>query len=285
MKKIILILLGIVTVASIYMISTRYSASPEEVCLFPQIYSINEVQDQIDQADGNTFVFFDCDDTLISAPDYLPRHFTMPLLFRVLAALKHPRLIYDQAYGEKVFSLMLEKAPRFLVEPAVTTVINKLYKQGAHVLAITGMETGSFGNITSMPEWRANMLKEFGVNLSSEFEDTTFDNLKTYRNNHPALHSGLICCNQRFKSEVIGAFLDHFKLKPETIILFDDSHEELVSLQEECNKRGIKALCYHYKAASHITHQSWNTWSALKQLDYLLEHEQWLADDEVRAQT
>ncbi|MBS1988534.1 DUF2608 domain-containing protein [Candidatus Dependentiae bacterium] len=285
MRQIILLSFSIVTLVSIYIISRHDSTSSEEVCLFPQIYSINEVQDQLNQADDSTFVFFDCDDTLISAQDYLPRHFVMPTLFRVLAALKHRRLIYDRAYGEKVFSLMLEKAPRFLIEPAVTKAINKLYKQGAHVLAITGMETGSFGNIKSMPEWRANMLKEFGVNLSNEFKDTTFDNLKPYRNNYPVLHSGLICCNQRFKSEVIMTFFDHFKLKPETIILFDDSHEELVSLQEECNKRSITALCYHYKAASQIKHQPWSTWQALKQLDYLLEHEQWISDDAIRAQT
>ncbi|MBY0353571.1 DUF2608 domain-containing protein [Candidatus Babeliales bacterium] len=278
MKKIIALVLGITVIAMAIQFGPGYYSSPEEPAIFPQIYSINQVQDELAQANSSTFVFFDCDDTLITADDYLPRTFYLPLSLRVLTLLKHPSLLFKNGKGERLYSLMLEQAPRKLVEPEVTNVIKKLHTQGAHVVGITGMETGTYGLIKSTQAWRANMLKDFGVVLCNEFENVTFDTLPTYRNNHPVLYDGLICCNHIPKGTLIGAFLDRFKLKPSTIILFDDTHDELVSLQEECAKRNIRAICYHYKAVSRLYNQKFNVWHSLKQIDHLIEHSAWLPD-------
>ncbi|QQR48952.1 DUF2608 domain-containing protein [bacterium] len=278
MKKIVALTLGLVLTTTAIIFGPRYFQTPEEPCTFPQVYSINDIQDELAQADSSTFVFFDCDDTLITASDFLPRTFVLPLPLKILTLIKHPSLFLDPKAGENLFSIMLEKAPRKLTEPALADVIKKLHTQGAHVLGITGMETGKFGVIESMPAWRATMLKDFGIVLSNEFENITFDQLPRYRNNAPVLYNGLICCNQQAKGTLIGAFLDHFKLRPSTIVLVDDSHEELVSLQEECTRRHIKAICYHYKATSHAQHKPFRLWHALKQIDHLFEHHAWLAD-------
>ncbi|MBX9831169.1 DUF2608 domain-containing protein [Candidatus Babeliales bacterium] len=279
MKKIIALTLGIAAIAATaYFGSHYFSPTQEEPAIFPQVYSVNQVKDELAQANSSTFVFFDCDDTLITADDYLPRTFYLPLSLRLLMLLKHPSLLFKKGEGERLYSLMLEQAPRKLVEPEVVNVIKNLHAQDAHVLGITGMETGRFGIFENLPAWRADMLKDFGVVLCNEFENVTFDNLPLYRNNYPALHNGLICCNQIPKGTLIGAFLDHFKLKPSTIILFDDTHDELVSLQEECAKRNIKAVCYHYKAVSRLYNQQFNLWHTLKQIDHLIEHSSWLPD-------
>lgn len=246
---------------------------------FPMIDSFGQVQHILDQADATTMVFFDCDETLISAYDYLPRHFVPPLLFRLLAMIRYPRLISDKAYSEQLFSLMLQQAPRFLIEPAVVQIINKLHQQGACVLAITGMQTGSFGVIKSMPVWRANMLNDLGIILTTKFNDVIFDTLPANRNNYPGLFHGLICCNGRAKGEVIGAFLDRLKLKPDTIILFDDTDEELASLNQECAKRGIRSLCFLYTAGSKLQQTPWNICRAFKQLDYLINFQTWISDE------
>ena len=281
MKKLLLsiLMLGVFGICFLYF---NHQSSVEELSKYPQVHMFNQTLESLALVDSSTIVFSDCDDTLISSPDYLPATFRIPMSLMILLCLKHPWMLWHKELCGELYSLMLEKAQKILVDPEAVQFFTQLRKQGVHFLGITGMETGSHGLIQNMPAWRVGVLKNFGIPLNNEFENIVFDSLPTYRGNYPELHDGLICCNQISKGKVIGAFLDHFKLKPNIIVLFDDSHDELESLEIECQKRGIKALCFHFKGASKIKYTPWNVWQALKQFEYLMEKRVWLSDVEVR---
>lgn len=99
-----------------------------------------------------------------------------------------------------------------------------------------------------------------------------------YRENYPALHQGLLCCNQRAKGEVILAFLNHARLNPGTLVHIDDSIEELASTELALNASTAKTICLHYKKADEIKHPHWNIWAGLRQLKALINNQGWVAD-------
>ena len=246
------------------------------------ITSFHDVQNVLNRLGPDDIVFFDVDDTLLTENDYLPSPYVVQTLFKTLAVVRYPRL-RQREYSEHVFSAMLQQAPRFLTEQSVTGIIHKLRQQGTRVMVITGMESGAFGDIASMSAWRSEMLEQFGVSLSREFVNTTFDTFPSYRGNYPCLYNGLICCNQRSKGEVIDAFLKHFNLKPAIMVHFDDIPEELVSSRAVCLKQGIAPLCFHYQGAAKIKHLPWSTRRAFAQLNKLLLDGRWISDEEAEA--
>lgn len=245
---------------------------------FTEISSFHAAEQSLALLQTGDIVFFDVDDTLISTADFLPRQFNAPFLFKAAAILRYPRLLYDPIFGENIFSKMLLKAPRILVEPSVINIITKLRAQGIIVMVITGMETGAFGLIPSMPAWRASMLEDLGVTLETQFEDTVFKKFPPYRGNYPVLYKGLLCCNQRPKGEIIAAFLEYAQLQPQQIVHFDDTAEELESTRESLKNTNIKVLGFHYTGTAQIKHECWSIWRGLKQLKHLIEFDTWIPD-------
>lgn len=61
-------------------------------------------------------------------------------------------------------------------------------------------------------------------------------------------------------------------------MLFDDSPEELDSLEKLGAGRNIKTLLFHCRAHKAIEHPHWNIWGALKQLDNLVNQGTWISD-------
>lgn len=116
------------------------------------ISSLTQAFDIFSTLKHNDIVFFDVDDTLLSAHDLWAGQFNPPMLFKIAACIRYPRFLYDRTFGEKIFSKMMLHAPRILIEPATPKIIAKLRKQGVIVMVITAMETGSFGLIPSLPE-------------------------------------------------------------------------------------------------------------------------------------
>lgn len=248
--------------------------------IYPSISSFHQVKSALSKLGPNDFVFFDVDDTLLTSYDYLPKRFAPPLHFQVLSLMRYPQLLFKQGYGEQVFSEFLLKAPRILTEKSIPQIIRQLRQQGVHVMIITGMETGSFGNIDSMPAWRRAMLDQMGISFSNEFENTTFTKFRSYRGNYPELYNGLICCNQQAKGDVVNAFFEKFNLKPSIAVLFDDSLEELKPFNDICLQKNITPLSFYYHGAKKIRCMPWSMRRALVQLHELVKHNRWISDRE-----
>lgn len=248
---------------------------------FQTIECYRELQNVFDACDQQTLVTFDVDDTLITSNDMMV-NFKIPTWFKICAVLKYPSLIFNKNRYIMPASILLQQADRFVFDPNIVDYIQQLRRHGCNVVALTSMESGSLGVIKNMPEWRANMLQRFGINLRGQFPDTSFTKLSQYRGDYPCLYKGILCTNQEPKGKVLGAFLDYSRLNPLRIISFDDSACALASIASECARRGINFSGYQCIGAKKLV-SAWNTLRAFLQLDCLMQHSRWLSDKEADA--
>ena len=142
--------------------------------------------------------------------------------------------------------------------------------------------TGSYYAIASLPEWRFRKLQEIGIDFRHEqFQDTVFTHLPHQDGQYPLLYSGILCSAIVSKGELLGAFLDHRQWQPDTVIFFDDSLKRLQEVETECVKRNISFVGFHYHGAECVKGELDKEIAAF-QLQYLVEHEQWIMEDEAQ---
>lgn len=234
------------------------------------IYSYQTAHAIAAQVHEGTLVLFDVDDTLITSPIHA-NYFSW--WFKALFILMHPTFINMD--WENAYSLMWKNAPFKLIDPLAIGFIKTLKDNGATVLGLTSMESGGYGVIESMPEWRYVMLNSMGIEFSQQYADTVFASCPAYRSNHPALYKGILCANQQNKGAVLKAFLNYSKFVPSHIIAFDDSLDALQSIGTVCEELNIRYTLIHYRRAD-ILPNTWNTWRALKQFEYLITEHRWV---------
>lgn len=248
---------------------------------FPKIEHYREVKNIFDICDKNVLVTFDVDDTLITAHSPLA-NFELPLWFELFAVLKYPSLLFDKDRFVIPASIIFQQAERYVFDPDVVAYIKQLRQHGCNVVALTSMESGSFGVIKNAPEWRANMLKQFGIDLQGQFNDVSFTKLPLYRGDCACLYKGILCANMLPKGDVLGAFLEYEQCTPKRIISFDDEACALESIADQCESRGITFTGYQCVGARKVA-DTLNTRRAFLQLDYLMENARWLSDAEADA--
>jgi hypothetical protein len=250
------------------------------------IDTYREIQTVFNSCNEHSLVTFDVDNTLITANDVLARTAEVPLWFKIRLIAQHLSIIWDTETKEKIIDTFLgtvfQQAPRFIFDPDIVQFIKQIQQQKSTVVGLTTMGSGSTGTIRNLPEWRANMLKDFGINFSSIFKDVFFTSFPLDHNNYPCLYKGILCANYASKGSVLGAFLDYYHVKPGRIISFDDQQSALISIADECNKRGIAFSGYQILETKKLPGE-WNTDRALLQFDYALQHAQWLNDKEADA--
>lgn len=250
---------------------------PHNKITFQQINSFHEATPQIMPC-NNSLILFDIDDTLISTVDTMG-HTSPPLLFKLRALIKHPQLLFRKNW-EYYYSIMWQQTEWFIIEPDTVSIIADLKKQDCIVLGLTSMETGTFGTMENFPEWRSQILTQLGIEFSHKFPNAIFNKLPRHRNNYPELYNGLLCCNQQSKGLVVSAFLDQFQLQPNMIIFFDDSANNLASVEDACKQRNIPFKGFQYRGAEKLS-QKWDMQKALLQLDYLIQNKKWLSDNNI----
>ena len=248
---------------------------------FQQIEHYYEVQKVFNSCDKQTLVTFDVDDTLITARDGLA-DIEVPMWFKICAALKYPSLVFSRNKFEWFVSIIFQQTGHFVFDQDIVQYIQQLRKQGSSVVALTSMDSGAFGVVKNMPEWRADMLHRFGIDLRGQFQDAVFTTLPKYHGSYPILYKGILCANQEPKGQVLGAFLDYYHLRPTRIISFDDSPRALCSIARECKDRGISFTGYQCLGAKKLSGE-FNSRRAFLQIDYVMKHAQWLSDKQADA--
>jgi hypothetical protein len=238
------------------------------------ITSYSQAMDVLNSLDSNSLVIFDVDDTLIMSSDALANKF--PWWFRVLSVLKFPGLLFS-THWEDAWSCMWQQALRFLIEPSIVPIIRSLQQRGIKTVALTSMESGGYGCIPSMPHWRYEMLKGMGIEFNSKFKNAEFKSLPKYRGTYPVLFNGILCANQQDKGVVLDAFLSHAQFKPDKIVSFDDSVDDLQAIGKVCHARSIPCILFEYQGIQQVSTQ-WDTPRALKQIELLVKERKWMSD-------
>ena len=235
-------------------------------------YTVSEVEQHLSTLQKGAVIFFDVDDTLItpqsavfrsSSPfrtiiDYIKQHRdTIP---HVEMILSHWRL-------QRKVRLVSEEWPEF---------INDL-KQRYAVYALTKLETGTVGAITSMEEWRYEELKQLGITFTPTCSGIS-DGVLVERKDYPATFTkGIFITGACNKSDVLAAFLKAGR--PPQIVLIDDRPEYLVDAIAECNRQSLPFLGILFKGETLIPGEP-DPKVAEFQKQYLLEQGEWLEDEE-----
>ncbi|MCE2991612.1 MAG: DUF2608 domain-containing protein [Candidatus Jidaibacter sp.] len=243
-----------------------------------QTNTIKSIQsyDQVDFeniTDPATVVLFDVDETLIQPEDtyLINEHSERGLRFRQSLIQKHPKIMKMHDIG----GIILDQAARPLIEKEVINKIRTLKKNNINVFAITAMNTGEYSNIGRMERWRYEHLKKLGFEGTYQNYDFYLQGFKR----KPVFYKSIIATDLEDKGEVLMATLDKINLRPQKIIMFDDTLEFLYSVEKECKKRGIIFFGYHYNGAKK---KDWDENVISFQAEYLIKHKKWLSDAEVK---
>jgi predicted Fe-Mo cluster-binding NifX family protein len=188
----------------------------------------------------------------------------------------------DPALFNKFKSLVFSKTNFVAVEKITASVIKVLQSRGIKVIALTASNTGKFGVIESMQQWRLKNLKECGVDFSQSFEEEEiiFKDFNAQYNFYPMFYKGMLLSAGNPKGKVLAAFLDSVKWKPKKIIFFDDLKQNCQSVAEEMKNLGIPGGCFWYRAAFKEKIKL-NKQIIEYQYNHLLEHENFLTEKEV----
>jgi len=251
-----------------------------------KINSYNQVRSVFQQADQDTLVIFDVDDTLIVSQDLTSRSAFLESiegwLYRIYYWFGYaPERTKE--YENKLFHAVFAKAKFQLIEPDIKDYITELQKRSVKVIACTAMSPGKLVMIEKSEEWRYQHLAELGIDFSSSFkrEPIVFDNLQKQKGSYPMYYKGILCASHNPKGIVIGAFLDRIDWTPKKIIFFDDSADFIRSVRDEMKKRNIPCECYQYLGARHMPGIVDRRVARL-QLKRLIEHAEWLNDQEAK---
>lgn len=224
-------------------------------------------------------VFIDVDDTLITPQSNLFRDQSAHknIIDMLKKDLKEAQDAGDvEKSGRLIRSISSWRLRRksMLVAREWPSVIQYL-KQDYVVYGLTKMDTGSFGAISSMEQWRYNELASHNLLFSGS----------RYMYGSPkrilqdaSYFSGIFMTGSHTKGDVIKASLEQEGSLG--IVLIDDREEHLLDVAWACAALEIPFWGILFQAAS-LLPGVLNVSRAQKQIEYLVHHEQWLEDDEV----
>lgn len=191
------------------------------------VSQIKEAKVYLDQVDKNTLVLVDIDSTLTTPSDaYLRRH-----------AIKAHQMIFNQYVQHftkdqrRMFDyLVIVQTPSQLVDHDFPSVIKKLQKKGAKVLACTASKRGPLGSIVSdFPTWRFQDLQRLGIDFSSAFPGLReFSAFANKSGDFPGIEKGIVYCDYYIeKANFLEAILESLNFTPQKIIVIDDKRKNI----------------------------------------------------------
>lgn len=222
---------------------------------------LNIIQKEILASPKDTLVVFDVDFVLITPSDEIfimqPTEEGSKFLAEVYTDLfkRYPRSEVDILQS----TLLLNQEWR-TVTPDTSKIFNYIKSSGYKIIGLTASETGMFGNIKSLEDWRINHLRNFNIYFSEDFTDAKAGKLDKYiegisehysKSKHvafPLVKDGIIFTAFIPKGKVLGAYLEYANIKPRKIIFIDDRLYNLESVQEFCDKNKIDYIGYEYTA-------------------------------------
>jgi hypothetical protein len=243
-----------------------------------EAYTLAEVQKALSTLKEGAVIFIDVDDTLITPQSKIFR-FLSPYRF-LIADLKKNREKFP--HFETIVSHWRLQRKTMRVSDAWPDLIKTL-KEKYPVYALTQMESGSMGAISSLEKWRYEELAAKGISFTSSYKGVSEKVLlKGGSKTYPAVfYQGIFMTGSFHKSDVIRAFL-HTQ-KPTQIVLIDDRKEMLEEVEIECRKHSLPFLAIHFKGVELIPGQP-DPRVAEFQKHTLFKHAQWLEDEEAEQQ-
>ncbi len=261
-----------------------------------KIDSIEQARTELLKATPQTLVIFDMDQTLMnpteqffnllyqSVSDFDPADHDF---IRTLLAKNQALIAARKGFGQSIalVSSIFAKTNFIPVETTTIALIKELQARGVKVIALTSSNTGIFGVIESMQEWRLRNLHQIGLDFSSSFvpQELELTTVPKEYGSPAVFYHGILCAALNPKGKVLAAFLDNVAWKPTNIIFFDDSKEQCESVATEMKKRGIPTHSYWYRGA-YQKKIKLDQQLVQKQFDHWIAHEEFLSSQEIAEQ-
>lgn len=240
----------------------------------PNLGVVNEGLQDIDE---RTLIVWDVDYTLITPADAL----LSPAgeAFRKEFNKRYASEEFREFYEDRMSRVVSQRKIR-LVEEQVLALLQTLKNKGAKVMALTAIRTGKFGVVPNVEDWRVQELRNLGIDFSESFtnEKLVFDEFSG-KISPPVFTKGVLCSDSYSKGQVLAAFLKRVNFTPSKILFIDDRMEYIEAVEREFSDRAI--VSFHYTAALDQLPRFDEALAGF-QLNYLLEHGQWLSDTEAR---
>lgn len=242
-----------------------------------EVRDLSKFEQEVSKLDATGLVLFDVDYTLLIPKDISLRPCGKGLRRQYLYVL-------DPERRELLQSITALEGEEELMDCSFPSLIQRMQRDNISAIGFTALETGKYGKIENIEDWRLSQLKKFNIDFSSSFADKnllTLDKISPYNSHHPLFKNGVLFTNQLLKGEVIIAFLEKIDWKPSVILFIDDSLDQLKSTEAAANVLGIEFIGFHYIAA--LTSQNeFDQKLGEFQFQNLVENERWLTDVEAK---
>jgi hypothetical protein len=256
--KLLFKLLGV-----LFMLSNFQLAQAE--ALFPIAKTSNELFHYLAGTPKDSIIFVDIDDTIITP---VSKTFRKAPYNKLIDDIKKDQSKYKN-YEEIVSNWRLQRKAMLIDSDWLNTLLE--LKKQYRVYGLTKMDTGKFGNINSMEEWRYNELQSLGITF---FDDNTIP--QGFINN-AAFYKGLFITGSNSKSQTLLHYLKY--LNTDTFVMIDDRAEHLEDIKQFCDKSSIKFIGILFDGLEKFKDIPKHD-VALLQKSYLIEHAKWLEDEE-----
>ena len=238
-------------------------------------YNVSDLYEVFKDVPQDTFIFIDIDDTIITPVSHAFR--TKSPYKTMIDELKaSPHLFPNH---ERILSAWRLQRKVMLTDtswPALLESLRRKYK----TFALTKMESGHVGNISSMEEWRYTELQELNIFFTPELKDSAKIQEKLFHKNRSGIFwKGIFITGSLKKSDVLEAIFSYHI--PEKVIFIDDREDQIEDVANACTRHAISFVGILYKGVSQIPGQT-NHRLADFQKKYLLEKEIWLEDEEAQ---
>ena len=246
--------------------------------------TLNLIERKVNSLTKDDLVVFDVDDVLITASSAIHnRH-------------KENRKIFNSVYGknsrfdqlpeerkELLSSIWRKSEKMILVDEQTPNLIKNMQDKGIKVIALTALPSGKFGIIEKREDWRIEQLKKVGIDFSTSF--ALEKPLSLCLNQEPKKQclakKGIIFTGKSGKGEALECFLNTINWRPKRIVFIDNDRYRVESVAARCKAMNIEFLGLVYTKVAQMNNPA-NEEIAQTQLDYLIDHEQWLDDAVVK---
>lgn len=236
------------------------------------LQSISKFDEFCSKITNQTLVLLDIDDTVITPKSKLFRHgkYCQPDLIDRLKKNNNIPAVSNWRLSRKTI----------LIEPEWVNFINNI-KEITTVYALTKVDTGEYGVIPSMEQWRYNELRSHNIIFTEKLLDK--NNYKFIinadSNSYAAFYNGIAMTGPFSKVQVLKRIVNKIKNKYNKIIFIDDKKENIMDIKQYCSDSNINFKGFLYTGLDLIKEDA-DYDTVRKQIDSLVHKNKWLEDEE-----
>lgn len=252
----------------------KFSFSSIQGVIF-EVKDLSLFKEKIEDLDNNSFVLFDIDYTILTPKDASLKPCGKHLRRKYLHGLN----LRLREYLQSIIALDGEEE---LMDNEFPSLTSQLQLQNIPVIGFTALETGKYGKIANLEDWRLDQLKKFNIDFSSSLSNQKsiiFNKCSSYNEHFPIFKNGVLFTNRLPKGDVLIVFLKKIKWNPNKILFVDDSLDQLKSVESVANSLGVEFIGFHYIAAK-TNMADFDENLGEFQFRNLVKNRRWLPDNE-----